>query len=455
MPISYLLHAFTRSATHEARFLHNNRWDFANLFWLPLGLIFLVWWIFSKAYITDVPIGIIDQSHSPQSATLIRYLDATPDLAVIQMLQSPAQAEQAIQTAQIYAVVEIPSDFATNLLAARPAPVVLDVNAQFGTHSGIVQKGVQAAIATFAAGAEMQKNVKKGQAITQAKNTFSPIQVQRIGLFNPTNNYQQFLASTVIPSLLHILAMVIGATTIGRELRDKTLKEWYLSVSQPRAKNQHLNQRILENANLKNGDLETSHLDNGMLKTPFLENEHFEKSTLKNQNTPIIRPDFWTLVFALNGKLIFPMLCYALWGAVCFSLMAQVMPTRLDSLAVTYACFLALMMVSFWLGAIFTMGTYSLRQGLSFTGFFSAPSYAFAGVTFPYIAISSSAKHWADMLPLTHYLKVQITQLQMGAPLTMAIPTLYGFVLAVLGLMLVATKITQRTFAHPEKWGKR
>ena len=59
------------------------------------------------------------------------------------------------------------------------------------------------------------------------------------------------------------------------------------------------------------------------------------------------------------------------------------------------------------------------------------------------------------MLPLTHYLKVQITQLQMGAPLAMAIPTLYGFVLAVLGLMLVATKITQRTFAHPEKWGKR
>lgn len=440
MPISHLLHAFTRSATHEARFLHNNRWDFANLFWLPLGLIFLVWWIFSKAYITDVPIGIIDQSHSPQSAMLIRYLDATPDLAVIQMLQSPAQAEQAIQTAQIYAVVEIPSDFATNLLAARPAPVVLDVNAQFGTHSGIVQKGVQAAIATFAAGAEMQKNVKKGQAITQAKNTFSPIQVQRIGLFNPTNNYQQFLASTVIPSLLHILAMVIGATTIGRELRDKTLKAWYLSVSQPRAKNQHLNQRMLETTDLKNGNLETSQLDNSMLK---------------NQTTPLIRPDFWTLVFALNGKLIFPMLCYALWGAVCLSLMAQVMPTRLDSLAVTYACFLALMMVSFWLGAIFTMGTYSLRQGLSFTGFFSAPSYAFAGVTFPYIAISSSAKHWANMLPLTHYLKVQITQLQMGAPLAMAIPTLYGFVLAVLSLMLVATKITQRTFAHPEKWGKR
>ncbi|MFP3681801.1 hypothetical protein SB725_32455, partial [Pseudomonas sp. SIMBA_041] len=56
---------------------------------------------------------------------------------------------------------------------------------------------------------------------------YAPISVQRISLFNAATNYQQFLASTVIPALLHILAMVIGATTIGRELRDKNIGRWY------------------------------------------------------------------------------------------------------------------------------------------------------------------------------------------------------------------------------------
>src|SRR5699024_12675975 len=56
---------------------------------------------------------------------------------------------------------------------------------------------------------------------------YSPISLQFISLFNAATHYHQFLASTVIPPLLHILAMVIGATTIGRELRDKKIAIWY------------------------------------------------------------------------------------------------------------------------------------------------------------------------------------------------------------------------------------
>ena len=40
--------AFWYSARREWDFLVQNRWDFSLMFWMPIVLIFLVWWIFSK-----------------------------------------------------------------------------------------------------------------------------------------------------------------------------------------------------------------------------------------------------------------------------------------------------------------------------------------------------------------------------------------------------------------------
>jgi ABC-2 type transport system permease protein len=126
-----------------------------------------------------------------------------------------------------------------------------------------------------------------------------------------------------------------------------------------------------------------------------------------------------------------------------------------DSIALTYLAFITLMFLSFWLGAFFTLTSFSLRMGLSATGFISVPSYAFAGVTYPYIAITDSAKHWADALPLTHYLQLQIAQIQMHAPVAISEPIIYGLLLAVLISMLLSVLCAKRALAHPERWGAR
>ena len=127
----------------------------------------------------------------------------------------------------------------------------------------------------------------------------------------------------------------------------------------------------------------------------------------------------------------------------------------ISSLVITYIGLVLLIMLSFWLGAIFTLGSFSLRMGLSSTAFISAPSYAFAGVTFPYIAISNSAKHWSDALPLTHYLKLHIAQLQMQAPVAVSLPIVYGLTLATTLAMMLTALLTKRALAHPERWGAR
>lgn len=419
--------AFWYSARREWDFLVQNRWDFSLMFWMPIVLIFLVWWIFSKGMAVGIPIAVIDNDHSAQSATIIRYIDATPEVAVVKSLHSAAAAQQAIETTDVMAVVEIPENFSTNLLAGKTSRLLLNVNAQYGTHSGMIQKAVQTAVTTFSAGAEMQRRVAIGEDVTLTKTSYAPIQSQSVALFNTANNYQQFLAVTVVPALLHILSMVIGASTVGRELVDKTLGEWYQSLTSPKF------------------------ASNYAFNRPF--------NRLSNPSHPVTlgheKPKLSLIIAGLNGKLIWAMFAYTLWAAVALTLVMQIFPIRLASVAITYLIFLMFMMVSFWLGVIVTVGTFSYRQGLSFTGFISAPSFAFSGVTFPFLAMSPAAQRWANALPLTHYLNLQTTQLQMGAPPSFAYSSFMGFFIAVMITLLLAALLTKKALLKPEKWGQR
>ena len=419
--------AFWHSARREWDFLVQNRWDFSLMFWMPIVLIFLVWWIFSKGMAVGIPIAVIDNDHSAQSATIIRYIDATPEVAVVKSLHSAAAAQQAIETTDVMAVVEIPENFSTNLLSGKTSRLLLNVNAQYGTHSGMIQKAVQTAVTTFSAGAEMQRRVAIGEDVTLTKTSYAPIQSQSVALFNTANNYQQFLAVTVVPALLHILSMVIGASTVGRELVDKTLGEWYQSLTSPK--------------------FASDHASNHAFIRP---SNHSHPVTLGHE-----KPKLSLIIAGLNGKLIWAMFAYTLWAAVALTLVMQIFPIRLASVAITYLIFLMFMMVSFWLGVIVTVGTFSYREGLSFTGFISAPSFAFSGVTFPFLAMSPAAQRWANALPLTHYLNLQTTQLQMGAPPSFAYSSFIGFFIAVMITLLLAALLTKKALLKPEKWGQR
>nr|WP_241879232.1 ABC transporter permease [Psychrobacter sp. PraFG1]UNK05976.1 ABC transporter permease [Psychrobacter sp. PraFG1] len=161
------------------------------------------------------------------------------------------------------------------------------------------------------------------------------------------------------------------------------------------------------------------------------------------------------LVVGLNGKLIWALLFYMMWAGLMLLLAVSVHPASAAAILIVFAAFIALVMISLWVGAIFTLNSYSLRMGLSSTGFVSAPSFAFAGVTFPLLAMSEGAQRWANALPLTHYLRIHLTQLQMSAPVSVALPTLAGLIVAVVVTLVLTALLCIRAFKNPQRWGAR
>jgi ABC-2 type transport system permease protein len=297
-------------------------------------------------------------------------------------------------------VVTIPRDFARTVKEGRTAQVTLLHNAQMGTHSGLLQRDVRAAVGTLSAGIEMAARNKRGEAARAVRVSMEPIHTQMVALFNVSSNYEQFLGAALIPALLHILAMTAGAWTVGRELRDRSLGDW------------------LGDALGTGGLLHTAGSLIGKLALPW--------ATLTLVGLLALVGITWGRGWHPPGNLA--------WVAGALAL---------------------LMAVSLAAGAALAALTRSLRTALSGAGFFAAPAFAFSGVAFPLSGMPSSARAWAEAMPFTHYIRLQIEQLQMGAPLATSVPTVVGLLIAALVLWLISAVGLRLAVRQPATWGGR
>jgi ABC-2 type transport system permease protein len=58
---------------------------------------------------------------------------------------------------------------------------------------------------------------------------------------------------------------------------------------------------------------------------------------------------------------------------------------------------------------------FDYARSLSLGAVYTAPAFAFLGITFPIYSMNDFALAWRDILPLSHYLQIQISQANYGA----------------------------------------
>ena len=389
--------AFIASLQREWQRLRACRWDWAMVSWVPLLSMALMCWIFSAGQPYKLPIAVWNEDPSSMSRQLVRMLQATPGLEVVHSVLNPAEAADVLQRMQVYGVVHIPPGMERDVKRGGAATVTLMHNAQLATASSLLQRDLQQVVGTLSAGVEMQARAKRGDPHQALQVRMEPITTKLVALFNVSTNYEQFLAATLVPALVHILAMTAGVWCVGRELRDRSLGAW----------------------------LQTS---NSWLDT----------------------------LAALLGKLAIPAVLLWSSGMLCLLYLAQLrgwhVAGSMGWIAVGLA---ALVGVSLAAGAVLAAVTLSLRMALSGAGLLSAPAFAFSGVGFPLLSMSASARGWALAMPYTHYARLQMEQWQMGAPVAQTVPVVGGLLLATLVLLALTTWGLQRARTLPERWGGR
>jgi ABC-2 type transport system permease protein len=214
---------------------------------------------------------------------------------------------------------------------------------------------------TISAGIEITSLTKRAESSLEAHVNYSPIQSELRTLFNPYQNYQFFIVSSLLPAMLQMFVMIWTAYVVGKELQANTWSQ-YLSAG--------------------------------------------------------------TSIYSL--------------------LAAKVLPVFIIASVIAFACIFWLFGISGWpvngslsllilgwelmilayivLGFLFTSIASNLATGLSFTIFFTAPAFAYVGITFPQHAMPLIAQIWTYILPVRSLLRLQVEQVEMGAPVVNSLP---------------------------------
>ena len=89
---------------------------------------------------------------------------------------------------------------------------------------------------------------------------------------------------------------------------------------------------------------------------------------------------------------------------------------------------------------IFTL-TMNLTQAISMGAAYSAPAFAFIGVTFPAESMPQLAQIWRALLPITHYMQLQIGQVNYDQSFMALLPQLTALGLFTLTFVFALARI--------------
>lgn len=337
----------------QRQLLRRDKWLLSCLTWVPVMLAIMLWWIFSHGIARDLPIGVVDLSHSSLSRTLSRDYDATSAMSVDYQFQDVAQARQALIQGDVYAYVIIPANFDKDIYRGMPPQVSVFYNSQFILVGKLIKSSVAAAQGTFNAKVDVMRNLAKGNTTTlSAMGQALPVRTQITALFNKNSNYAQFLISAIVPALWQISMVASTILILAANQRAVALTTW-------------LSERPLATI----------------------------ARTLAVYVPLFLAQGVAFLIW------FYQLIEWPMHGSLSALILAQ--------LVTVIACMI--------MGSFFFFMTLDAARALSLGGAFTAPSLAFMGITFPATDMNSLAQFWRSLLPISHYIEVQVAQVSYGA----------------------------------------
>lgn len=176
---------------------------------VPLAYPLLYSWIYNNEVVHEVPVVVVDQSHSHQSRQFIRMCDASPDVRVVCYAADLDDAKSLVSRQVVKGIYFIPEDFATHLnrLEQGTVSVYCDM-ALMLTYKAIYQTAMAV---SQQMGSEIQKKLSGNYTVREDLVTTSPLDVEDVPIFNPQGGY----GTSVLPAVLILIVQQTLMLGIG------------------------------------------------------------------------------------------------------------------------------------------------------------------------------------------------------------------------------------------------
>jgi len=172
----------------------------------------------------NIPTIVFDQSRTQESRRLQEQFEATSYLQIVGDAHSRAELQHAIVAGRAQVAIEIPPDYARNLVAGREATVMVLID---GSDSTVANQALAAAN-----GVVLQNGVQQLLATTGRKPA---IDARPVMLFNPDMRSANLLIPGLIAILLTFSGTILSAFAIVKERERGTLEQLMVTPVSPLA----------------------------------------------------------------------------------------------------------------------------------------------------------------------------------------------------------------------------
>ena len=185
---------------------------------LPLFYPILYSWIYNNEVTHEVPVAVVDASHSSTSRKFVRMYDASPDVRVAYFCNSLDEARRLVASQDINGIVYLPEDMDTRLNRMQPATVSIYCDMSLM----LAYKAIYSTATSVAGIMNSRIQIRLSSNATDREDQIStqPLKYEEVPMFNPTGGYGNFILPGVLALILQqTLLLGIGMLYATRNER--------------------------------------------------------------------------------------------------------------------------------------------------------------------------------------------------------------------------------------------
>ena len=174
-------------------------------------------YMYSPNVLREVPIMVVDESHTPLSRHYIRLLDASPQVLVKEVVSNTPQALEQLKKGKIMGIICLPKDFEAKLGRGEESVfVTYNTTLSFLTYEAMMEASSGAMLELDGSLRPKQVVFLNADVVQPVTNTRS-IQVQGFTLYNESGGYATYLIPSVLMVIIFQTMLMVISMRCGKE----------------------------------------------------------------------------------------------------------------------------------------------------------------------------------------------------------------------------------------------
>jgi ABC-2 type transport system permease protein len=181
------------------------------IFAVPLVYPMLYSFIYYPELVRELPIAVVDLSHSSESRLFTRNLNATPELSVVSNSMSMDEAIELFKKREVRGIVQIPETFSADISLKRQTTVSAYADMEFFLYYKALMTGTSFVALETGKQIQVKNLVNEGLSERQAEVTAEPLKLVDNAMANQAGGFASYgIPAALILIIQQTLILAIG-----------------------------------------------------------------------------------------------------------------------------------------------------------------------------------------------------------------------------------------------------